>query len=90
MIHTQTHKYDFRVPGAPVANYRPRHNRILRNYHSENEGKAYEMLHIDTPFGSGAQKMTDEFAEMQGKEVEAFWYDALAPGVFDFTIYFLI
>lgn len=48
------------------------------------------MLHIDTPFGSGAQKMTDEFAEMQGKEVEAFWYDALAPGVFDFTIYFLI
>ncbi|KAG6358941.1 hypothetical protein INS49_012461 [Diaporthe citri] len=63
---------------------------IFRNYHSENEGKAYDILHNETPFGSGAQKMTDEFAEMQDKEVEAFWYEAQAPGVFHFTIYFFI
>ncbi|KAK7716762.1 hypothetical protein SLS63_010965 [Diaporthe eres] len=63
---------------------------IFRNYHTENEEKAYDLLHNETPFGNGAQKMTDEFAEMQGKEVEAFWYEARSPGVFHFTIYFYI
>lgn len=32
--------------------------------------------------------MIDEFAEMQGKKVEAFGYDAKASGAFHFTIYF--
>lgn len=68
----------------------PHHNRVLRNYGSENEGKAYDLLHDETPFGSGAQKMVDEFAEMQGKEVDAFGYEALAPGVFHFSIYLQI
>lgn len=90
MINTQIHKYEFHVPGAPVANYCPWHNRINRNYHTENEGKAYDLLHNEVPFGIGAQKMTEEFEEMQGKEVEAFWYEAQAPGVFHFTIYFYI
>lgn len=66
----------------------PRHNRVLRNYSSENESKAYDLLHNETPFGSGAQKMTEEFAEMQGKNVEGFSYGAKASGVFHFSIFF--
>lgn len=63
---------------------------MFRDHHSDNEEEAYDLLHDETPFGAGAQKMIDEFAEMQGKEVEAFGYDAQAPEVFHFTIYFWI
>lgn len=82
-------KYNAHYPSATEANHcPPRHNRVLRNYGSENESKAYDLLHNETPFGSGAQKMTEEFAEMQGKNVEGFSYEAKASGVFHFSIFF--
>ncbi|KAG8168360.1 hypothetical protein KVR01_001109 [Diaporthe batatas] len=61
---------------------------IFRDTISENEKKAYDLLHTETPFGSGAQKMTEEFQEMQGKVVGGFGYEAQAAGVFHFTVYF--
>lgn len=70
-----------------VANIFSLNNRIYRDNHTENERKAYDLLHNETPFGSGAQKMTEEFQEMQVKIVGAFGYEAQATGVFHFTVY---
>ncbi|KAJ0120710.1 hypothetical protein J7T55_015442 [Diaporthe amygdali] len=63
---------------------------IFRNHHSDEKEETYNLLHDNTPFGAGAQKMIDEFAEMQGKYIVAFGYEAQASGVFVFTIYFWI
>lgn len=63
---------------------------VFRNHHSDDEEEAYNLIHDETPFGAGAQKMIDENEAMHGKEVEAFGYDLLPSGVFHFTVYFYI
>lgn len=67
-----------------------RNNSIFRDFQSPNEQQAYNLLLDGTPFGAGAKKMTEEFAEMQGKYIGEFKYEAQAPGVFHFTVYFWV
>lgn len=82
------HQFTSNNSSKTVANCLSLNNRIYRDSPSENEKKAYDLLHNETPFGSGAQKMTEEFQEMQGKIVGAFGYEAQATGVYHFTVYF--
>ncbi|KKY39662.1 hypothetical protein UCDDA912_g00366 [Diaporthe ampelina] len=73
----------------PTCIYIPEY-KVLRDHHSDEEEEAYDLLHDGTAFGAGAQKMIDEFEEMHGKNVEAFGYNAQAPSVFHFAVYFWI